>query len=186
MSLGSDGDDNLNNWKNRKAAMPLTSDEVAPGLSVLGVGPHVSKGYKPLTSPPTGSRLEAITEKCLLVAKTIDRLKSAMSDKIEQINSRRHRFVQAGYTAHLGADGFRFERRGTTITIWHARGVHEGVPYITDSIRPELAEYADAVLRHLSPVESTTDAVVKAAHELNSATTTQRSPEGEQPQNNKD
>ncbi|MGD9671281.1 MAG: hypothetical protein AB7U75_19905 [Hyphomicrobiaceae bacterium] len=170
---GSDGDsDPKGSWAERSKNRPLSSNEVAPGLSVLGAGPHVSKGYRPITSPSTGSSLEQITEKCLLVAKTIDRLKAAMADKLEQINSRRHRFVQAGYTAHLGTDGFRFERRGTQITIWHARGVHEGVPYITDIIRPELAEYADAVLRHLSPVESTTDAAVKAAHELNSAATT--------------
>lgn len=146
----------------------LASNEHSPGL-YHSPRTRVGPTYKPVTVPSKGDRLEAITEKCAEAGKTIDRLKAAMADKIEQINTRRQRFIRTGYTSHLGVDGFRFKRDGTQVTIWHARGPHEGLPYITDSVRPELAEYMDAVLRHLSPVETTTDAVIKAAFELNSA-----------------
>lgn len=166
MVLGN-GDDDLTNWKNRVANRPLASNELAPGYSVTP-RTMVSPGYKPITSPATGDRLEQLADKCRTAAKTIDRLRFSMADKLEQVNEHRRRFIREGYTQHLSLSDCRIERSGNQVSIRHVRGGLEGLPYISDVVHPELVAYVDALLRHLTPHDDTNTAVAKAALELNS------------------
>lgn len=149
----------------RDRERPLASNESSHGVSVMA-GAMVSKGYKPLTSKATNDRLEFYADKCRAAAQTITRLQSAMSQRLDDINERRSRFIRVSMTPSLGLSECVYERSGTSVGIKHRRGADEGIPIITDTIDHTLAPYLDAVLAHLTPVDSVEHAVAQAALEL--------------------
>ncbi len=123
------------------------------------------KGSK-FVPPQPQTDLEKTVADCMAVVARMVPLEDTMSERLEELNSRR-RYWSSNEPALLLSMGDTFwQIAGNTLTLQHHLAKVEGIPSLLTTVNPDQAALAHEIIKHRAPAVSLKDAAMSAALNL--------------------